>query len=194
MAEFHRFFEPSALEALASLKGRNWGGYVSLNSNVQGFVDGPVLLVSDTLKLVLGVEDEWFDIADDELHLSYAEISPFQPPWTNRQRSSYAYTQGQGEGIEDVLVVRESLSQTWNGVISFEINVDCGVITVRAGSATSIVKRGFHGEDFFVSEASSVEGLSFYDSFKEWHEFGAARYEFSRTLIPVGDLLNSNLA
>ena len=161
---------------------------------MQGFVDAPVLLVADTLKLVLGIEDEWVDIEDDEFHLSYAEISPFQPPWTNRKRSSYAYTHGQGERIEDVLVVRESLCQTWNGVISFEINVDCGIITVRTGSATSIVKRGFHGEDFFVSEASSVEDLKFYDSLKEWHEFGAARYEFSRTLIPVGDLLNPNLA
>jgi len=186
-----RHIERSGLERLNALEGTLWESLGSVWPMTNGFLEAPVSVASDSCNLALNTVLEYFAVDDDEFSFSSIRIDKSGSEFDQSRRDGNVYFHGKGEPIGQILVVRETLCATYQGNTFLEADIDFGVVFVLENSVIGISKRGFHGEDFVVSRASSIDELQFFDSAKEWSQSLMVRYEFGRKLFKVSELLSA---
>jgi sulfur relay (sulfurtransferase) DsrF/TusC family protein len=190
MIEFNRFIPTSELRTLAGLIGLPWEYYGSEWPKTENFIEAPVIVESGSLQLALTITVDELDVDEDLVDVSFVTVEPLTHSVSKSLRNGNIYFQGKGETVENIYIVRESLGETHMSNRRFVVNTDCGVVIERSDSALSLTTRGLAGEDFVVSEAKSVADLTFYNTLREWSDTLMTSFDFQRTLIPVGELIN----
>lgn len=189
MTKVTRHFDQSDIKRLLALVGTNWSCLGSEWPMTNNLMEPPVFVASEASDLSLSAVQEYFDVDGDEFSVSSVCISGAGSELEKAKKNGNVYFQGKGEKIREALVVRETVRATFQSVPFFEAEIDFGVVFVLENSVIGISKRGFHGEDFMISRASSIEELKFFDSAIEWSATLMTQYEFGRKLINVSELL-----
>jgi hypothetical protein len=108
-------------------------------------------------------------------------------------RHGHVYFQSQGQGVEEVLVVRERITQVMNGEATWSFSTDYGVVFRLTSGLVAVAKAGHHSEALDVSYATSLEQLDIEDRSTEWdwdNEIGE-EYQVVREILAVSRLLHS---
>lgn len=103
------------------------------------------------------------------------------------------FYQYRGSLIKDVLVVRDTLQESFRGKPTFELVSDAGVVFVLDGAYVGVCKGGYFTEDLFISTSKSLEDLRLYDGSGQWDADLDYQYESTRRLIPVTELLTPEI-
>jgi hypothetical protein len=100
------------------------------------------------------------------------------------------YFHHRGQRILDILIVRDTTTQTRAGEPSFELVSDDGLVFILDGSVLGICKSGAFMQDILISPAAALETLELFDGSDQWEPDLEVHYQHSRQLIPLQDLLD----
>ena len=84
-----------------------------------------------------------------------------------------------------VWVIEEELTKLRNGTAIAKVTSHSGVVLHLEHQWIAVQRRGFHGFDFVVNQASSLEDLVFFESATEFPHNLIVNYEYTRRLIPI---------
>lgn len=178
-------FDAKALELVQSLIGRTWVHFASAEAIASGYIEDPAYLSAGGINVAMTISASEVAIDDDFEIFTSVEITRTDEGFSTARGQEHVFHQGHGEEVRDVFIVEEFLKGAFRGATRFEATVDSGLVIVLDSMALGIVKRGFHGEDFVVSQAQTIEALEFHDSLGEWPQTLDDSYDYLRRLVRV---------
>lgn len=143
--------------------------------------NGAVRIVSETFESDFeGGEDDTYArlwISDDVSGLRVA------------RREGNVYVHHRDELIDDVLVVRDTVSAIESGETLWTLTTVVAIVFKLSGSVISIAKGSHHTEMLSVTIARGLKLLEIPDCVDEWRDDLTIRHESSRELIPLAALM-----
>jgi hypothetical protein len=191
MIEIEKVFDSEEITKLSSLIGEIWDHYGSVESIAPGYMESPAYLSAGEMELALKVSASEVEIGDDFEIFTSIGVATADGGLEAARKEGQVFFQGKGEVVREVYIVKEVLRETYQGTPTFEANIDSGLAIVLESIVIGIVKRGFHGDDFVVSTASTIDLLGFYDSAREWDQTLDLSHDFGRSLVQIGSIPSS---
>ena len=179
------------LERLGRLIGQAWdhyGAQVMLDGGkcalADLFIRTDTAAISATSSLV-SLEFEGFVEEYSRLGITDGAMGE-----TQARTHGNLYFHERGQRILDILIVRDTTTQTRAGEPSFELVSDDGLVFILDGSVLGICKSGAFMQDIIISPAASLDTLKLFDGSDQWEPDLEVHYQHSRQLIPLRDLLD----
>ena len=99
------------------------------------------------------------------------------------RREGNVYVHHRDELIDDVLVVRDTVSAIESGETLWTLTTDVAIVFKLSGSVISIAKGSHHTEMLSVTIARRLKLLEIPDCVDQWQDDLTIRHESSRNLI-----------
>jgi hypothetical protein len=99
------------------------------------------------------------------------------------------FYQFNGETIEHIRIVRDTIKENTNGTTTWEYSTDVGVVFELEHGAVGIIKNGHGGQALLVERANTTQTLDLIDNSDQWQDDLTTRYESSRQFFPLKELL-----
>lgn len=104
-------------------------------------------------------------------------------------KTGHLYYFHDGETIEDVLIVRDTITGRRDGELVWTYSADNAVVFVLSGGAVAVSKLGYHDEMLQVVHADSLDSLSLPPISGCWKDKLGLEHTRFRDAIPIADLI-----
>lgn len=135
----------------------------------------------------LAVISDLFEADFQGFVMTYAALSVSEDVgrFGEAKRLGNVYVQHQHEALSDIQVVRETITETVQGVPSWEYTTDVGLVFVLAHGCISVSKGSHHTEMLVVSMARDTADLDIPDRSVEWADDLIVSHRSSRQFYSI---------
>lgn len=183
-------FDQESLTRIAALRGQRWKCFGSPSMTDQLAAPFNVFFLTETVAITVTSAVEYFDIDGEPYHTTIAELSVAQGAAEFEQavESGHAYLFHAGEEVADVIVIRDGIAERRNGLHTWSIVKDVGLVFVLSSGVVGISQLGLHDEMLQVTMGESIGGLKLPAIQRKWGSGRGTDYAVSRRFVTVGEL------
>jgi hypothetical protein len=181
----HQILTPRELDLLASLHGDTWVDISSRGMFDRDLAWTEVRIETAKNAIALILQLEIADLYGEEDEYPHLHVKPANEKHPDSVREGTIYFQGRGEPINQIWILRETMSCTHNGQLNFKNTADTAISFQLATMNISFIRATHFSDVFLVQHALSKEEIELPDSLSEWEEDLLDQYELTREWIQV---------
>ncbi len=175
--------DPELISSLTSIVGERWDSVGTANRIIGDLITCPALLVTNLSTVAITILDNEVFIGGEYETLTQVARTTVDDSLKKAQKQGTLFFHGKGEQVTSVHIIREELVKISGGIQQFKVSTDSGVVVCLETMVLALQRRGFHGFDFKLLRAPTLEEINFYPSEFEWPLNLNVTYEYSRNLI-----------
>lgn len=103
-------------------------------------------------------------------------------------KSGHLYYFNSGQTVQDVLIVRETVTEQREGEATWSYVTDIGIVFVLSGGLIAIGKVGHHTELLSVTRAQNLDALKLDDPSHGWEDHLDVEYFIERQTLAIDSL------
>ena len=182
-----QILDEESLSRLAALRGGVWrylGGVQVSN----WMTDVSLFIATDSRLLTITGETTELDFEGEDDTYARFRIDDGATDLDAASKSGHLYYFNSGQTVQDVLIVRETVTEHREGRTTWSYVTDIGIIFVLSGGLIAIGKVGHHTELLSVTRAQNLDALKLDDPSHGWEDRLDVEYSIERQTLAIDSL------
>lgn len=182
-----QILDEESLSRLAALRGGTWrylGGVQVSN----WMTDVSLFIATDSRLLTITGETTELDFEGEDDTYARFRIDDGATALDAASKSGYLYYFNSGQTVQDVLIVRETVTEHREGQATWSYVTDIGIVFMLSGGLIAIGKVGHHTELLSVTRAASLDALRLDDPSHGWEDRLDVDYSIERQTFAIDSL------
>lgn len=181
--------DPESLVRLDGLRGQRWRYFGG--PQVSDWMTGVSMLVAteDSALTISGEVDD-LDFEGEEDSYSRLRVGQGSPGIAAAATAGQAHHFYGGQEVRDVLVVRETVSQSIDGRATWTYTTDIAIVFALQTGVLAVAKVSHHSELLAAARADDLQALTIEEPSNIWSDEPGLEHDFRRDAVPVRDLLS----
>ena len=182
-----QILDEESLSRLAALRGGVWrylGGVQVSN----WMTDVSLFIATDSRLLTITGETTELDFEGEDDTYARFRIDDGATGLDAASKSGHLYYFNSGQTVQDVLIVRETVTEHREGRTTWSYVTDIGIIFVLSGGLIAIGKVGHHTELLSVTRAQNLDALKLDDPSHGWEDRLDVEYSIQRQTFAIDSL------
>lgn len=182
-----QILDEESLSRLAALRGGVWrylGGVQVSN----WMTDVSLFIATDSRLLTITGETTELDFEGEVDTYARFRIDDGATDLDAASKSGHLYYFNSGQTVQDVLIVRETVTEHREGRTTWSYVTDIGIIFVLSGGLIAIGKVGHHTELLSVTRAQNLDALKLDDPSHGWEDRLDVEYSIERQTLAIDSL------
>jgi hypothetical protein len=187
MTTITQILDEESLSRLAALRGGVWqylGGVQVSN----WMTDVSLFIATDSRLLTITGETTELDFEGEDDTYARFRIVDGATDLDAASRSGHLYYFNSGQTVQDVLIVRETVTEHREGQATWSYVTDIGIVFVLSGGLIAIGKVGHHTELLCVTRAQNLDALKLDDPSHGWEDHLDVEYSIERQTLAIDSL------
>ena len=182
-----QILDEESLSRLAALRGGVWrylGGVQVSN----WMTDVSLFIATDSRLLTITGETTELDFEGEDDTYARFRIDDGATDLDAASKSGHLYYFNSGQTVQDVLIVRETVTEHREGEATWSYVTDVGIIFVLSGGLIAIGKVGHHTELLSITRAQNLDALKLDDPSHGWEDRLDVEYSIERQTLAIDSL------
>ena len=182
-----QILDEESLSRLAALRGGVWrylGGVQVSN----WMTDVSLFIATDSRLLTITGETTELDFEGEDDTYARFHIDDGATDLDAASKSGHLYYFNSGQTVQDVLIVRETVTEHREGEATWSYVTDIGIVFVLSGGLIAIGKVGHHTELLSVTRAQNLDALKLDDPSHGWEYRLDVEYSIERQTLAIDSL------
>lgn len=187
MTTITQILDAESLSRLAHLRGATWRyfGGVQVSS---WLTDVSIFVATDGGELTISGETTDLDFEGEDDTYSRFRIDDGAPDLDAASRAGHLYHFNSGHRLDDVLIVRETVTERRGGEQTWSYVNDLSIVFVLDNGVIAISKVSHHTELLSVVRADSFDTLALDEPSHGWEDKLDADFSLTQEVLSIGDL------
>ena len=182
-----QILDEESLSRLAALRGGVWrylGGVQVSN----WMTDVSLFIATDSRLLTITGETTELDFEGEDDTYARFRIDDGATDLDAASKSGHLYYFNSGQTVQDVLIVRETVTEHREGEATWSYVTDIGIVFVLSGGLIAIGRVGHHTELLSVTRAQNLDALKLDDPCHGWEDRLDVEYSIERQTLAIDSL------
>jgi hypothetical protein len=184
--------DEESLSRLAAIRGGTWR-YLGGAQVSNWLTDVSLFIATDSRLLTITAETTELDFEGEDDTYARFRIDDGATDLDAASKSGHLYHFNSGRGVQDVLIVRETVTERREGEATWSYVTDVGIVFALSGGLIAIGKVGHHTELLSVTRAKTLDALKLEEPSHGWKDRLDVEYSIQRQTFAIDSLRRTGL-